>query len=447
MAGSRRLTELGERVLAAVDSALDDPSHTDVALSGGADSAVLAWAIVRLGGRPRCLHVHHGWPASDRLASAAAGVAAAVSLDLVTLPVEVSAPGSPEAAAREARYAALTSARWEGRVIATGHTATDQAETVVGNLMWGSGLDGLRGIRRTGDGLVRPLLDVSRATTRELATLLGLPCVDDPANADERFRRVRIRRALAEWELGLAPGVTDRLAVLASLVDQDLSLLDRDLPELRSGPGWVSVPTGALRALPPAAARRVVRAALRGMLDGHPGSQADVEAVMAVANGGPPSEITSGLRVERVEAHTRIGSTSSDDAPQPARWAPGTDLRWGDWTVSGRLMEGRPAAFPLSQWAQVFDADRLDGVPATIRASRADDRMALRTGHKRVRDALAEAGVPAAARPAWPLLDVGGDVLWVPGVRRADAGWVSADTGRYLVVSARREGRWRPDGF
>ena len=447
MAGSRRLTELGERVLVAVDGVVDDPTGVDVALSGGADSAVLGWAIGRLGGTPTAIHVHHGWAASDRLASAASAVAGALSLDMVTLRVSTSGPGSPEAVARQARYAALRSARGEGRVVATGHTATDQAETVVGNLMWGSGLDGLRGIRRVGEGIVRPMLDVPRSTTRELATLLGLPFVDDPANTDQHFRRVRIRRALAEWELGLAPGVTDRLTNLARLVDQDLELLDRDLPTFRPGPAGVSIPSGVLRALAPAAARRAVRAALRTVLGGHPGSQADVETVMAVAHGGPPAEITGGLRVERVGAQLRIGSRAEDDAPAPARWAPGSDLRWGEWTVSGRVLAGRPAAFPLSSWAQVFDAARLDGAQTTVRASRADDRMALRSGHKRVREALAEAGVPASERAAWPVLEVGGDVLWVPGVRRADAGWVSADTGRYLVVSARREGRWRPDGF
>lgn len=446
MAGSRRLTELSERVVAAVDAALDDPGAVDVALSGGADSAMLAWAIVELGASPVLLHVHHGWDASDRLERAAAAVAARLSLELTTMGVDSSGPGSPEAVAREARYEALESLRGAGRVVATGHTSTDQAETVLGNLMWGSGLDGLRGIRRKGHGLVRPLLDVSRATTRELATLLDLPFVDDPANLEVRFRRVRIRRALAEWELRLAPGMADRLASMARLADEDLSLLDASPIHVRTGVGWASIPTGELRSLAPAAARRAIRMALREVLGGHPGSHADAARVLTVANGGAPAEIGGGLRVERVGAHTRIGAPGGDALPPPAEWEPGSEVRWGGWTLSSELFTGRPSAYPLSQWAQIFDAGRFTTVPWRVRAAQGDDHVALRAGRKRVREALAEAGVPVPERRAWPVLEVGGDVLWVPGVRRADDGWVSADTGRYLVVSARREGRWTPDG-
>ena len=376
--------------------------------------------------------------------SAAGAVAARLGVDLHKVPISTSGPGSPEEVARRARYRALRQMIRPGELIATGHTLSDQAETVLGNLMWGSGLDGLRGVHRRGDRLVRPLLDVTRSDTRELARLLGLPFVDDPANQDEAFRRVRIRRVLAEWERSLSSGISARLAELASLAQGDLAFLDEvtDGVRVEQSGGSVRIPSGVLRALPPALAARVVRRALRAVAGGYPGSRRDVEAVLDVAGGGTNVLVSGGHPVRRVGAHVQIGA-GSPEHPPALHWSLDETLRWGSWTWTAREGPGRPEAFPFSPWRQVFDIGAISGREVVIRGVSADDRIAMRTGHKRAADAMSEVRIPAAERDGWPVLEVDGRIAWIPGVRRAFAGWVDDDTMGHVVASVTREGTWK----
>ena len=450
MAGSRRLERLGSEVVTLVGQALgDDPCRPVVALSGGADSGVLAWALQECGSSPRAVHVHHGWPASDLMQSAARAVAGRLCLELVAVRVDTSRPGSPEAVARQARYEALERQLGAGERIATGHTLDDQAETVLGNLLWGSGLDGLRGIHRHRPGVVRPLLEVTRTQTRELATLMGLPFADDPANQDASYRRVRIRRALAGWERTLAPGIGRRLADLARLVEADLAFLEGASASatVEQVGGSVRIAAGEVHTLPPALAARVVRRALRTLGDGYPGARRDVDAVLRAAADGKEGRISGGHRVARVGAYVLIGPEDRPTGPPVVPLSMPGATRWGAWNWEAREHPGRPHAFPLSRWRQVFDARIMAGSEVVVRPVGDDDRLAMARGGKRVADALSEARVPKAERAGWPVLAIGGEVVWVPGVRRAYRGWVDEDTMGYVLVEATREERWKPVGY
>ena len=450
MAGSRRLNRLATAVVDRVGRALrENGSPLMVAVSGGADSAVLAWAVREDGGPARAVHVHHGWPASDRMEAAAAAVAAHLGMDLAVVRVDVTGPGSPEAVARTARYAALEDQARAGELIATGHTSTDQAETVLGNLAWGAGLDGLRGIHRRRGLLIRPLLEVSREETRELASLLGLPYVDDPANEDQAYRRVRIRRALAAWERSFAPGIGLKLAEMARLVEADLEFLDSlaaGVP-IETLDGAVRAPAAVLRTLPPAVAARAARRALRAAGGGYPGARRDVDAVLEVARRGGSRWTSGGLPVTRVGATVRVGAGPGAGPDEPVEWSAAGGVAWGSWNWEAEEGSGRPVAYPFSPWRQVFDASVFKGRNALIRRARRDDRMAMRRGRKRAHDAMAEAGIPRRERDSWPVLEVDGRVLWIPGVRRAFSDWVTSDTIGHVLVSATREGTWKPAGY
>ncbi len=209
-----------------------DAGRLLLACSGGPDSVALAALLARLAravGYELVLgHVNHGArPSAEQDECVVLSVAARLGC-----PVRVARPpwrGSSEAALREARYAALAELAQAlgAAAVVTAHTAEDQTETVLLALFRGSGLDGLAGmpVRRplaAGVDLVRPLLRVTRA---ELATELrrsGLPYALDPSNALPRYRRNRLRAALAELRPGF-PGLDRAVARCAEIVRDDLA--------------------------------------------------------------------------------------------------------------------------------------------------------------------------------------------------------------------------------
>lgn len=241
MARTRRLTQL-----------LDDagsrtslpPGPVVVAMSGGADSAALAVIAEHLEVEFGLVHVNHGLAASPAMGEAARDVAAVLDKPLEVLSVQVGTGPSLEEHARDARYAALRSI--DGPVL-TAHTRDDNAETMLINLLRGTGVAGLRGIPAfRAPNVHRPLLDVSRSETREIATLAGLPFRDDPMNDDLTLTRNRIRRTLLPLMAEFNPQVVEALARASAVTDADAALLDESTPTL-SG---TIVPIGLLATLP-----------------------------------------------------------------------------------------------------------------------------------------------------------------------------------------------------
>lgn len=261
-----------------------------VACSGGADSLALAaataWVAPRLGARAGAVVVDHGWTAdSPRVAGAAAD--ACRSLGLAPVQVVAVAPigrggsvapsgrggqvapsgrGGPEAAARDSRYAALeqAAARTGAVAVLVGHTADDQAETVLLGLARGSGTRSLAGMALVRGLVRRPLLGLRRTDTRACCTALGLVPAEDPANADPRFTRSRVRhRVLPVLEAELGPGVAAALARTARAARDDADALDAlagDLGAALTGADG-SLGCAELAAAPAALRRRLLRAA------------------------------------------------------------------------------------------------------------------------------------------------------------------------------------------
>lgn len=207
---------------------LDGPSaRVCVGLSGGADSLALTAACLRAGLEVTALVVDHRLQAgSAEIAERAANAAAALGADAQVLTVDVGTRGGLEAAARDARYAALDAAR-EGRPVLLGHTADDQAETVLLGLARGSGARSIAGMRAWAPPWGRPLLGVRRAHTRAVCEELALVPHDDPHNLDPRFTRVRLRtEVLPLLDEVLHGGVVDALGRTAAALSADADALD-----------------------------------------------------------------------------------------------------------------------------------------------------------------------------------------------------------------------------
>jgi len=240
------------------------------ACSGGADSLALAAALAfvapRAGLRAGAVTVDHGLQeGSAARAASVAAVLAGLGLDPVrSVSVEVAAvrAGGPEAAARDARYVALSRVAAEDGAAAVllGHTLDDQAETVLLGLARGSGARSLAGMPPRRGVFRRPLLGLRRPVTAEACAALGLDPWQDPHNADRRFARVRVRLdALPALEAALGPGVAEALARTAGQLRADAEVLERMSSERTGGDSPLSA--SSLAELPGAVRTRVLRSA------------------------------------------------------------------------------------------------------------------------------------------------------------------------------------------
>ncbi len=244
-----------------------------VALSGGPDSLALAAAVAfeapRAGVQAGAVIVDHKLQdGSDAVAGRAAELARGLGLDPVrVVRVTVASDGSPEAAARAARYAALASVATETGAVAVlfGHTLDDQAETVLLGLARGSGSASLQGMAPLAGLYRRPLLGIRRSTTVQACADAGLEPWADPHNDDPAYTRVRVRRnVLPVLETELGPGVAEALARTAEQLREDSAALDAFAEEVAEDladhvEAGIALPVAALAANPPALRQRLIR--------------------------------------------------------------------------------------------------------------------------------------------------------------------------------------------
>jgi tRNA(Ile)-lysidine synthase len=269
------------------------PSNTAIhcAVSGGADSVALLVLAAAHSTDVTAWHVDHGLrDGSSAEAQIVHDIALALGAKFESRTVAIESGSNLEARAREARFAVLPTE------VATGHTADDQAETVLVNLLRGAGMRGLSGMQ---GGPQHPILQLRRSDTVALCDALGISVFHDPSNDDDRFQRNRIRHEV----LPLLQSISQRdvvsvIARQAELVRDDDALLD----ELASAID----PTDAkaIAAAPQALARRALR---MWLAHPYPPDLATVERVLCVARGEAPGcDIGGGRQVKRSQQRLKI---------------------------------------------------------------------------------------------------------------------------------------------
>jgi tRNA(Ile)-lysidine synthase len=270
-------------------------SPVTCAVSGGADSLALLVLAVEAGCTVTAVHVDHGLrPGSAAEAAVVAAAAAGLGAAFRAERVDVAPGGNLEARARAARYAVLPPD------VCTGHTADDQAETVLLNLLRGASLPGLAAMRR---GPRHPILALRRHETRALCAARGLTPIVDAMNDDPSYLRVRVRTELLAFLDDLAArDVVPLLARQAELAADAVDALDVLAASLD--------PTDAraLAAAPPALARWALRNWIRRTTRGdHPCDAATIERALAVARGEVrAAEVGGGWRLARSGGSLRL---------------------------------------------------------------------------------------------------------------------------------------------
>jgi tRNA(Ile)-lysidine synthase len=402
----RRLVAAGDRVL--------------VALSAGPDSTALLVSLAELrdaGCIPDmaldALYVDHGLrPGGADEAGSAKSVCERLGVPFEAVRVQV-APGNVQAEARRARYAALRAAalRTGATRIATGHTRTDQAETVLLRLLRGAGARGLAGIPPRRGAIVRPLIDRSRAEGLAYLAERGVPWRTDPTNATPRFARNRLRLEVWPAITALAPAAERAIARAADLAREDERALARSAKSLAGEAA--SAALEPLRALPVAARRRVVRrlwARAAGRRDGL--ELRHVDAILALVRRDRPGAATlpAGLVARCRYGRLEIGVPGEQSAPLPPM----------EISAPGRY------ALPGRGEAVAIAAAHVGAVPwpLSLRTRRPGDRWRPDGGRgsKTLKRWLIDRKVPRERRDGLVVLAREGDVLAIPELSVVAAG-------------------------
>ena len=446
---------LSDRVRSAL-ARLDIGGPVVVGASGGVDSTVL-WRLLHEAGVATVgVHVNYGLregSGADAASVQALGAELGMPVEVrrVRLPVE----GNTQEAAREERYVAFAEAarRHGAGAVAVGHTADDQAETVLLNLVRGAGLAGLGGMAEArplavddpgGVRLVRPLLGATRAEVEALARSRGWPWSEDATNAEGLYRRNRIRHgALPLLAEEGGPGTVRRIAAAAEAVREASGAVAARLDRVGTPlPGGGAVPLAALRVLHPAERRALVAEVLRRYAPEAPRSAAAVARVAALV------DAAVGARVELGPADAWRERQRLAVLARRAPWAGaavhvGGAVRAPGGTLSLRPLAEVPRTFGADPHRAVLDARALSG-PLAVRPWREGDRLRPlgAPGSRLVSDVLTGARVPPSERRAQPVLVAGasGDrVVWVVGLRLAHAARVTPETAHAV------EAVWTPE--
>jgi len=409
-----------------------------VAVSGGVDSVCLLEVLRELAPRWNLrltvLHLDHGLRGEEARQDAefVRALAARMELPFVQARAELgAAAGNLEEAAREARLRFFREQIAAGAVdrIALGHTRSDQAETVLFRFLRGAGSAGLAGIRPvTDDGIVRPLLEVTRAEIEAFLRARGIAWREDSTNASARFARNRIRHSLLpqltrEWN----PALEETLAKTAEWALAEEAYWKEETARLAAGclredGAAVLAPAEALARLPLAAARRLVRHAIgraKGNLRAIGLDHVDRAIEMARAAKGHGRVQAPGIGITRSFDWIRFAPPQ----PPPVAWhlpaaipgciqAPGAGIE-----IQLELLEN-PGTDPAA--GNVYNGDvgwvdgRLVSGSLVFRNWHPGDRYRP-NGHSneaKIKTLFHQARIPIWERAQWPVLASGASIVW-----------------------------------
>ena len=380
-----------------------------VMLSGGGDSVCLLDVCLRLGAEVSALHVNYGLrEGADGDEAFSRELCSGLGVPLAAEAVSLPDQGNLQAAAREARYAAAE--RRAAGDYAAGHTASDQAETVLYRLATSPGRRALLGMEPRRGRLVRPLLRATREEVRDYLRTRGLEWREDPSNADRRFARSRARGELIPALRSLGPAAERNVAETALLLREEAEVLDATVDEVLAGA--TAVEATRLVDLQPALARLVLR-----RLAGRSLSRAEADRILALgATGGSRSlDLGEGLRATSEYGVLRFTHAREAGPPPAAELTVPGSARFGEWEVHASL-EARGEV-------------SVRAVPAlTVRSWRDGDRMRPvgLDGTKSLQDLFTDRKVPRGLRRTLPVVCAGDEVVWVAGVA-VDERWASDD--------------------
>jgi tRNA(Ile)-lysidine synthase len=438
-----------------------------VAVSGGPDSVCLLRSLLalapELGLGLHVAHLDHRFRGSESAAEAEFVRALAKKLGLPATIESIDVPAycagrglSAQAGAREVRYGFLqeAAAAFGAGRIALGHTANDQAETLLMRLIRGAGVTGLSSIPPVRENIIRPLIECTRDEVLASLKEWGQDFVTDQSNTKPVYTRNRVRLEVIPALERLNPRVVEALAADADILREEDAAMEAALAPaaadiLRFDGEAVTLAREGFNSLLPALRRRLLRRALAlcggDDADGLSSVQtSEALAFMADAQTGRTMELPGGLALAREYDSLVIGRRPAEHTFCVEIAVPGeTAVTAADIVAATTVRE--PASAALSEnennlWQAQFDYDKI-ALPLYLRSRRAGDRFrpaGMESGKKKLQDFFTDEKVPQRQRGSIPVLATKDDVLWVLGMRTDGRFLLGPETKKVLVVRVRK---------
>lgn len=430
-----------------------------VGVSGGADSVALLRFLAAL--RPQfgwdlvVCHIHHGLRGAEadrdehfvRALAEQLGLPCAVSrIDAAALALRDHI--SVEEAGRMARYAFFAQTAGEGGRIATAHTLDDSIETVLMNLVRGTGLRGLCGIPRIRGNIVRPLLDCTRAEVEDYLGALGQPYCTDSTNLTDDYTRNRIRHDILPRLCALNPNFPGAMARMLPRLAAQQALTDclaaQSAQQLHAACGGLS--RQGLSALPePVCDRLLLRLLEQNRL---PVSAAAVERMTETLRTGGKLDLAarSWFFVAQGDLAAVIYAPPGGIPPVPVPlpqeetpvilpFSPQKSLKL---TLCNKIVANTSEKFNISLLKYAIDCDRIKRY-SFMRTRRPGDTFIVGKKQLSLGEAWAAAGIPALLRPALMVLADEQGVLWAEGIGSSSRAAVTENTKQYVIIECQEE--------
>lgn len=430
-----------------------------VGVSGGADSVALLRFLAAL--RPQfgwdlvVCHIHHGLRGAEadrdecfvRALAEQLGLPCAVSrIDAAALALRDHI--SVEEAGRTARYAFFAQTAGEGGRIATAHTLDDSIETVLMNLVRGTGLRGLCGIPRIRGNIVRPLLDCTRAEVEDYLGALGQPYCTDSTNLTDDYTRNRIRHDILPHLCALNPNFPGAMARMLPRLAAQQALTDclaaQSAQQLHAACGGLS--RQGLSALPePVCDRLLLRLLEQNRL---PVSAAAVERMTETLRTGGKLDLAarSWFFVAQGDLAAVIYAPPGGIPPVPVPlpqeetpvilpFSPQKSLKL---TLCNKIVANTSEKFNISLLKYAIDCDKIKRY-SFMRTRRPGDTFIIGKKQLSLGEAWAAAGIPALLRPALMVLADEQGVLWAEGIGSSSRAAVTENTKQYVIIECQEE--------
>jgi tRNA(Ile)-lysidine synthase len=423
-----------------------------VLLSGGADSVCLVHALRELlgSGRLRALHVNHRLrPAAGADERFCRELCERLGVPIDTEEVEIPERGNVEALARDARYRAAEAARKRHglELIATGHTATDQAETVLYRLISSPGRRALLGMSPRNGRLVRPLLAVTADQTRAYCAEAGLDWREDETNRDRSLARNRLRLDVLPALREIHPAAERNVLATADELREEFELLERLVQQAAAalGAGGHPPTVDAARLVElPSPLRRLVLRTLAEQAAGAPISlrSEQVREIerLAARGGSGDVDLGGGLRAVCEYGMVRFRRAPEEQGHLPVSLTVPGRCRFGGWDVVCEVapLDAQAPAGLGSLEEPVLDRAAL-AASLTVRCWSEGDRMRPLGlgGTKSLQDLFSDRKVPRSVRRTLPVVESDGEIAWVAGVAVSDRFKVTEATVEVVRLSAR----------